>query len=285
MHSKLLHVVMLPLSLAAQTTVTVAPTLTDRLGRVTQESRTRFTVTCKNSAGTPRANCATTVYVMRTDFSGGHLHDTSWNLDGSPGMVVPPGGTVGTYYLEGVTDVNGNFSFDYVAPVASGDMTLYNYFTDVGLYQETTIHVQVSGLQQLPLTGPGYRFLRTRDHADYHNWATLAFNQKFLDAVSRFRSAPRAATPPDLVLTGVSLVQGGLFDVTGQWGAPLTNHRLGSALDIAVGNLSDQDRILLRQALLDAFGCATDADCFPVPGQRPADQTSNHWHVALGRGY
>jgi hypothetical protein len=81
-------------------------------------------------------------------------------------------------------------------------------------------------------------------------------------------------TPADIVYTGLSLPLGGLFDINGDWNSPHCAHREGRNADIAILNQVPPSQRRALAMSIYALGFTT-----PVVGERPQDETANHWHL------
>lgn len=183
--------------------------------------------------------------------SGGHNHDANRPT----GTFTPDAGNTGA---------DGFLAVTYTAPEVSGiiETTITGSLQDgtpliPGVF---TIGVRIDGLEPLP-NGANYTLVgSTARHPDNH-FGIATFNNSLITLANNYA----AAFPGQLLsYNDMSLAEGGLFDINGNWGPPHVSHRFGMDGDLALVPLANRNR--LRQ-LIRAAGIAT----LIVEG--------NHWHV------
>ncbi len=164
-------------------------------------------------------NCNVTITHQPEAFSGGHDHDSPSR---PKGQFQPSSGSTGTSGL----------NTTYTSPEISGiiDVTLTG--TDPNgnalLPSTFTIGVQIGGLVSLP-PGTNYSLVgQTANHGDNH-YGTATMNATLVSLadsyVAEFPNNP-------LAYNDMSLVTGGLFDISGAWSKPHASHRLGNDADL-----------------------------------------------------
>lgn len=235
-----------------QADFTVRPSVTSStLGASTQTLD--LLVFCVNlSTGQILPFCDVMLTVQRTPSSGGHDHDDASRPIGS---FDPASGNTGADGLLPVT---------YTAPEVSGVVQT----TITGTTQDGTpiipgvftIGVEISGLAALG-AGTNYNLVgQTAAHGDNH-YGTSTFNSSLVKLADSY-----AAEYPGSKLdyNDMSLVQGGLFDISGGWAPPHRSHRFGVDMDLRL--VAPERRKKLKQLIIKA-GIPTVL----VEG--------NHWHV------
>jgi hypothetical protein len=73
-----------------------------------------------------------------------------------------------------------------------------------------------------------------------------------------------------LMVNDMSLLNGGLFDINGDWTTPHVEHRDGTNADVRSAGMSNEERTWFRQAATDlGFGVLLHGD-------------PQHWHLSFG---
>lgn len=123
-----------------------------------------------------------------------------------------------------------------------------------------TIGVRIDGLEPLP-AGANYVLVgSTAIHPDNH-YGIATLNNSLITLANNYA----AASPgQQLRYNDMSLAEGGLFDIGGNWTPPHVSHRFGTDVDLALVSAANRNR--LRQ-LIRAAGISTVI----VEG--------NHWHL------
>jgi hypothetical protein len=211
-----------------------------------------LTVHCFNVVtGAIINNCNVTITHKARAFSGGHDHDSASRPKGT---FQPVSGSTGTSGL----------NTTYTSPEPSGiiDITITGTAPDgTALIPSTfTIGVQIDGLTSL---GAGTNYIlvgATANHGDNH-YGTASLNGALVTLADSYA----AAFPNNkLAYNDMSLVTGGVFDISGGWAPPHASHRMGVDCDVRFVPAAQRRR--LRQ-LITAAGISTVF----VEG--------DHWHM------
>ncbi|MGE5322125.1 MAG: hypothetical protein ACM3SW_04655 [Actinomycetota bacterium] len=174
-------------------------------------------------------NCNVTITHQPEAFSGGHDHDSPSR---PKGQFQPSSGSTGTSGL----------NTTYTSPEVSGiiDVTLTG--TDPNgnaLIPSTfTIGVEIGGLASLP-PGANYSLVgQTANHGDNH-YGTATMNATLVNLANSY-----VAVFPNnpLAYNDMSLVTGGLFDISGGWSRPHVSHRFGNDADLRFPPVSQRRR-------------------------------------------
>ncbi|HKT51081.1 MAG TPA: hypothetical protein VJV96_12315 [Candidatus Angelobacter sp.] len=240
-----------PLQSAANTTFTMPPSVTS--SKLNPNVQTLpLTISCIDLfTGAIINNCNVTITHKPEAFSGGHNHDSSTR---PKGQFQPSSGNTGTSGL----------NTTYTSPEVSGiiDVTLTG--TDPNgnaLVPSTfTIGVQISGLVSLP-AGANYSLVgQTANHGDNH-YGTATMNATLVNLANSY-----VAVFPNnpLAYNDMSLVTGGLFDISGGWSKPHVSHRLGNDGDLRFPPVNQRRRA--RQLIY-----ASGISLIIVEG--------DHWHL------
>lgn len=196
-------------------------------------------------------NCNVTITHQPEAFSGGHDHDSPSR---PKGQFQPASGSTGTSGLPTT----------YTSPEPSGiiDVTLTG--TDPNgnaLFPTTfTIGVQISSLVFLG-AGANYSLIgATANHGDNH-YGTSTMNATLVNLANAY-----VAVFPNnpLAYNDMSLVTGGIFDISGAWSKPHASHRLGNDADLRFPPVAQRRRA--RQIIL-----ASGITLIIVEG--------DHWHL------
>lgn len=222
------------------------------------------------STGNILPNCQITAIVPSAEAdSGGHLHNTNRPA----GSVSPNNGNTGP---------SGFLPVVYTAPEASGitDLTLTGFVN--GLPPTSgilTIGIEVDGLAAATVNG---LIVDTQSNMhDNNNGNALPDTISALQATAdefadRLAQSGTPAPNPPLHVTALSLPQGGLFDYQTEWSPPHKLHRTGTDADVSpILTLTPTQRTALVAAFVQGGFRA------PVPGERPEDVGTNHWHLKL----
>jgi len=174
-------------------------------------------------------NCNVTITHQPEAFSGGHNHDSPSR---PKGQFQPSSGSTGTSGL----------NTTYTSPEVSGiiDVTLTG--TDpngnVLIPATFTIGVQIGGLISLP-PGTNYSLVgQTANHGDNH-YGNATMNATLVNLANAY-VAVFPGNP--LAYNDMSLVTGGLFDISGGWSKPHVSHRFGNDADLRFPPVSQRRR-------------------------------------------
>jgi hypothetical protein len=184
-------------------------------------------------------------------FSGGHNHD-----GGRPkGKFNPPSGNTGS---------SGVLTTTYTSPEASGiiDVHLTGTLSNGSPVNPSdyTIGVEISDLSSLGASDSYTLVGATQRHGDNH-YGTPTFN----GALRTLADLYVAAFPGQrLAYNDMSLPQGGVFDLGGNWGPSHYEHRLGQNCDMRLAPPQQRRRL---QQLISAAGL------------QPPHIEGDHWHL------
>jgi hypothetical protein len=223
---------------------------------------------CFNPAtGVILPNCDVQVVPKAVSGSGGHVHNTNRPA----GTFKPDRGNTGS---------GGFLPVTYTAPEASGitSSTITGSLSGVPVAPGTfTIGVEIDGLQRA--SGTGLIIDSTSNMHDSNNgFGTADMVSSIQDIPGNFSDRLKQAginTAPAVQFTAMSLPFGGLFDFQVEWKPPHKSHRFGDDGDIAIRTLTRAQRTALAWAILNS------GFSMPVPGERPQDPESTHWHIRL----
>lgn len=213
------------------------------------------------------ANCDVQVTPTAVSGSGGHVHNTNRPA----GSFKPNQGNTGT---------SGFLPVTYTAPEASGitSSTITGSLSGVPIAPGVfTIGVEIDGLQRA--SGNGLIIDTASNMHDNNNgFGTADMVSAMQDIPGNFSDRLQQAkinTTPAIEFTAMSLPFGGLFDFSVEWAPPHKSHRFGDDGDVAIRNLTRAQRTALAWAILNS------GFSMPVPGERPQDPSSTHWHIRL----
>ena len=204
---------------SANTTFTMPPSVTSsKLNPAVQTLP--LTISCFDLAtGNIINNCNVAITHKPEAFSGGHNHDSSTR---PKGQFQPSSGSTGTSGL----------NTTYTSPEVSGILDVTITGTDPNgnalVPSSFTIGVQIGGLVSLP-AGANYSLVgQTANHGDNH-YGNATMNATLVNLANSY-----VAVFPNnpLAYNDMSLVTGGLFDISGGWSKPHVSHRLGNDADL-----------------------------------------------------
>ena len=196
-------------------------------------------------------NCNVVLTHDPQPFSGGHDHH---NASRPKGAFQPASGNTGTSGLPTVytsPEISGVINTTITGTAPNGTPLIPGTFT---------IGVEIPGLMTLA-PGTNYNLVgATAAHGDNHYGTP-----NFVGSLIFLADAYALAFPTQrLSYNDMSLVAGGLFDISGAWSRPHASHRFGTDLDLALVPVAQRRRV--RQ-LINASGIST----IIVEG--------NHWHI------
>lgn len=148
---------------------------------------------------------------------GGHTHDTTGN--------APTGDLTTQLLLIPEGDVEGTAT--YSSSFASGTRRLVvniQGFTDV---TQRNINVNIPNLVNLP-AGPSYRLTGVTSAHTSNHYGLNTTNAATTSIANSFMATENAT----IGINDMSLREGGIFDIRGNWGAPHRSHRKGTSVDI-----------------------------------------------------
>lgn len=172
--------------------------------------------------------------------------------EGTAGHTHVGGKAAGTLSQSTVpTGASGMAAVTYTAPVASGPVAIRG--TSPGALEALdTIRVRVPGLISLP-AGTAYSAIGLPSGHEGRHHGTPAFVnalraladslKAFADLIPSLPDSerPTGVFPGTLGINDMSLAEGGLFDLNGNWIGPHADHRVGTNADIDVRTDSNWD--------------------------------------------
>jgi len=167
---------------------------------------------------TPVADATVTLTLTAVRFSGGHAHDT----DRAPGSFAFPG-RVRTMTL--VTDAAGKATFTFYPPEAGGRYVITAVAAGASDAVDT-IPVRLE-LQRLVQSGHMAFTGEVDPHKDSHY-----VTQMMADGLAALADSVYARYGHTLGVNDESLVDGGIFDIAGNWTRPHCSHRNGRGADV-----------------------------------------------------
>lgn len=235
---------------ASDVHIEIPPSVTtSAIGR--SDSKIFFDVFCLDPAGQIVPNCDFVIEHKVLPFTGGHDHD---DANRPKGTFEPDRGNTGP---------SGVALVIYTAPEVSGIIEGKLIVTAPGFGTGESIRligVRINGLEELP-AGEDYLLVgATATHSTNH-FGTATMNGSLVGLAASYVDA---FPGEKLSYNDMSLFQGGLFDIGGNWSPPHVSHRFGDDIDVALVPPARRNR--LRQ-LARASGIPT----IIVEG--------NHWHL------
>jgi hypothetical protein len=226
--------------------------------------------------GIPAESLQVKLEMSWVDTSGGHVHaEIGADLHPDPGDIGTLSLTTGTLLsstdstVVAETDENGEVEISFMAGEMGGEIEFVATSTIGGTPFEArdTVMIAVPGLTKLPdtlltvykklggtLNHPGpddYWFGGDFQHQpDYNHWIRGDVLLRILTIVSEFDSLGG-----DLPwINDASLVNGGLFDISGHWLPAHNTHRVGRDIDFKITLTESGDGIYLAPAqTIDGF--------------------------------
>lgn len=241
------------LQLAQATDFTVRPSVTSSTVGAGVQTLPLIIICFDLFTGQIINNCNVVITHEARANSGGHDHH---DANRPKGTFQPPSGSTGTSGLPTT----------YTAPEPSGiiDVTLTGTApTGQPLVPSTfTIGVEIAGLADLG-AGTNYTLIgATANHGDNH-YGTPTMNGSLVTLADSYAAAFPGSR---LEYNDMSLVTGGLFDISGAWARPHATHRFGRNLDLRLVPAARRAR--LRQLIIAAG----------IPGIL-VEQRPPHWHL------
>ena len=266
-------------------------------------SRKNFTITCL-VGGKPTQGCSITVtpsFGTGGIGAAGHPHSASrptgcFRKPAEPNSVCledigrdSRGRTrwvVMTLAVVDVTGPNGTFPVVYIAPEPSGHV----HFTLTGTDPNENpiaprtfsqdVQIAAAPLTDLPASGDGFVMEPGTTHPQ-NNFAlsTVVTALQAIPVKFREELLKRGVSldeVPTLRYTSLNLPQGGIFDLINNWRPDHVSHRSGRDADLGLRDIQRRFRDALETAIRNS------GFSMPVPGERPEDPGSNHWHL-VGR--
>lgn len=177
--------------------------------------------------------------------TGGHDHTTAPNdnLLGTLENTITNTSAQGS--IRGITNENGEVAFSYTASEISGQMQ-FEVRSLSQLNMETdTLQIRVPNL----IAFEGIGDYELTGQTDVHSSNHFIANQAALDALLEASIAYSNAswnTDDIMLVNDLSLILGGLFDISGEWITPHNSHRNGRNVDIENISVSDTTVIVFN---------------------------------------
>lgn len=200
--------------------------------------------------------------LFQKPLSGGHDHDSA----------TRPNGLLSAY--SGNTGPTGlGFSLAFISPEVSG--IVYSQvncsapgYLPCGPDNFYEFTVKIPDLVAL-LPSPTYDLIgATATHQSNH-WGTQSFTAKLRQVANAYFLQYGSSATPKLAINDISLQDGGLFDVRGDWRPPHREHRNGTVADLRTPPVG-RERML--RTMLTAAGI-NGTVLVHVPPDPP------HWHI------
>jgi len=212
--------------------------------RLTYVPQRRSYTVAITRGGAPVANTAVQLALTAVDESGGHVAHTGTRPLGS----FTTGANANTTELTVTTDAQGRAQFPYEAPEYSGQYVITA--TVAGTPPKAdTVTVSVNGLADLG-TGTSWNLIgATAVHPDAH-YGTATMRSALVELADSFHTRFTRR----LEYNDVSLVQGGRFDIDGDWvDASHCDHRWGQGADLRTNDLTaaQTNYVRLKWARID----------------------------------
>lgn len=202
-----------------------------------------------------------------------------------------------------ITNAEGYANFTFGATPVSGTHTFTAACVSPACVNQDTgkIDVKVDGLRPIP-GSPFYTFIGQviGRHTDNHYLTPQA--EAVLKRIATSYQFERrfkvgGVAPPLLHLNDASLVWGGRFDVSGNWGSPHSGHRRGVVIDVRANDDTEANGAIplsifenFKKMALATDGVVAQVHCKVAPGREPptcvstidGSQDSNrHFHILL----
>lgn len=203
------------------------------------------TVVDKNTGQPPTSTVIVKVSLKVDSKSGGHDHGDHTRPRGGIADVglCPSDETC----KELQTDPNGQVAFNFNAPEAAGTHTITVTCDKCSNSASKSVDVKVDGLEPMPQSIL-YTFIgQTNQHSDNHYLKPEALNKLWRIALAyqyeqQFKlhdpvTGQFTVIPPPLHVNDASLKWGGLFDISGKWASPHSEHRRGTVIDVRANAL------------------------------------------------
>jgi len=187
--------------------------------------------------------------------SGGHAHHSN----------ARPGGTFTPARKQ--TGRTNTAEFVYQSPKPGGEVVIS--LAVGGKTIEETIRVEVPGFVELPAS-PNYDLTgSTTQHPSPNNhWGTPNTIQHLQDIAAEweaYKTDNNHPTWPRIGYNDISLPMGGIFDISGVWSSPHSEHRIGRNVDFRLGYTATQ-RTVMRN-IINSNGAYSIYD------------EGDHWHL------
>jgi hypothetical protein len=200
--------------------------------------------------------------------SGGHLVHTG----------TRPLGTLNA--VQGITGANGAFQTIYTSSMFGGGVTVTASVTNASVNKSSIMNVRVPGLASLG-TGANHRLIGDNDFHPNNHFGTAAPLANLPLIADDYKSTyyGTGAIPFDdkIAFNDLSLINGGKFEVPGNWSQANTNHaehRIGINCDVRYTNVP-----AARHATLEAIFQARGVASWLKHPTSSSDPAPPHYHV------
>lgn len=216
--------------------------------------------------------------------SGGHDADHDPNrpkgeLSSSSGQVSEEN-TV----LTGNTGADG-LPFTFKAPAPAGDHTITGSCIGRTCMPDgpNMIEVEVEGLIPIPLS-QAYELIGSRPRHRNNHFLTTGALFRIAALAALYKATFPDPDDPVLHLNDASLIQGGLFDLNGNWNPPHHEHRRGTVIDIRA-NLEEgaipEDNFSKFEELARAHGMNAKREVEIDDATEQEIISTRHYHVRI----
>jgi hypothetical protein len=262
------------------TQFTVSPSRFDHSGSpanckaiTSQPSSLDLTVGCFDSqTHQVLPNCNVQLALKSTPFAGGHDHDDPNRPVGNFTGLSP------STLITGSTGLAG-FDFTVISPEVSGEVTLQasGTLTNGGAISAsaTAIVVKVSGLASFASSPTDYRLVGSKPAHSENHFGTPFMNTALISIAKEY-----AAEFPGYIVSynDMSLVEGGVFDLNGNWTPPHCGHSsMGGGTNNVDLDLVDSS----GTALIPRASWARLEQIIIQNGGLVCVRHSNHWHLCF----
>jgi hypothetical protein len=225
------------------------------------------------------SGCHYTFNVKPGNANGGHDHDRPASFLRPLGIVTP---NVAATIPQSIP--SSGTTFEYEAPEISQELLFE--ISGTGSHGEIISGVSglmrvkdplSSGFQKIELAGLA---MNVASHTE-GIYGTSGLISKLEDMLNYyFENPPDVDTLTSIESQGASLPWGGLLDMNQDWVTPHCGHRDGKTIDLGIRTLSEEEKGILNEAVLNAglyFYYAPESP-FYNSGEDPIP---DHWHVQV----
>jgi hypothetical protein len=165
--------------------------------------------------------------------TGGHQHTND----------VRPSGTITP--ASGVLNSEGELPFTYTAGEVGGQERLVFRVSGSAEYGDAVILVSVPGLDRLG-PSPDYYLSGEKPTHPSNHYGANTLRQEIPKLAQAFKSSATLSSGGAISVNDMSLINGGVFDYTNNWGTPHTCHKTGTSVDLDRVTVRNRYRIRLR---------------------------------------
>jgi len=278
--------------------------------------------------GQPAADQSVHIYADWVVGSGGHSHN-GYQQHGKKADKIPPKNSKGVFidqatnysskdFIVAVTNSDGLITVNYTAPHYGGKVVLRatTQINGQNFVARDTLQVRVPNLVLLP-KGINYRKVGgTANHPgprldglypnsrtpDTDHWITETFKDSLIAIANVWHNLVLEDSTQDdrqtpLNINDISLIDGGQFDVLGNWNQPHQFHRVGRDADIRTTrsfpmNPSSRNGVILHRMIIAGKVQLINKEfqniCFkkggyPTPEVHSKNTSNEHYHIYFYR--